>query len=272
MKETTPEELARDVRASVEKTVLQKESSRLPRWAMVVMGLFGVLLLLLLVLPGKRTEKRTATNLPSTQAIPESEIKPSYLAEFVQGEKVEKKKDKESSSIAFQPSGSLAVFIADGNQTSGILGIPMGTEIAAFIEQGSEPIIAKVSQDVAAKGQIKIPKLSRLFGAIQGENGHYLTLHFSRLSLPTGEDQPFSGTSTTKASFKRRGMRGLSILSGAALGSTGVFLPQGSGYGDTFGRNVFRGGMQDIAGYQNPEATPKIKPNKKIKIIVDRPL
>lgn len=272
--------------------LLNKPSPRLSRWVWIAGGGVGLLFLGLLLGSGHDNQPSgTREQSDFTRVIPEEEIKPSVLSAFTKEPAQPKKlKNEEPKSFAppmpMAPSGSMAIFISDNAQGgSGSLGIPLGTEVEAVIEQTVNanshgiPIIAKVTGDFIKDHKIIVPRGSRLFGETNGMTENQLGIRFSRIVFPSGEDHPFSGMTTVEGKLNRKGSnRGVSILSGAALGSTGVFAPQGMGFGDTFLRNAQRGGTNEAARdwnyYKSMEAMPviKITANKRIRVLVDRPL
>src|SRR5262249_34402296 len=133
--------------------------------------------------------------------------------------------------------------------------------------------------DFVKDGRVILPHGSRVFGQTMGNAGNQMQLRFSRIVFPNGKDHAFSGIAAVAGSLKgKHAGRALSILSGAAIGSTGVFVPGGSGYGDVFARNASQAAAgdvgRDISYYRNTDAAPvvSVPSNKKITIMVDRPL
>lgn len=228
------------------------------------------------------------------RVIPDEELKPELLSSFTQEPKKElkieaPKKDstpKETPPMIHEPSGSMAIFVADrASGTPGQLGVPMGTELGAVIEQsvlagaGGVPVVAKLSSDFVKDGRVTIPRGSRVFGQAAGSVENQLQVRFNRIVFPNGKDLPFSGVAAVEGYLKgKKGQRALSVLSGSAIGSTGVFLPGGSAYGDIFARRAGQGlageAGSDLSSYRNREAVPviSVRPNKKIVILVDRAL
>lgn len=272
-------------------------SQRISRWAA------GVLALVALVVVGlflrscfSKTPPPPAKVDPSMSSlIPDDELKPQLLASLTKDElkpeekRFPSKKDPaphEISAATLPPSGSMAIFVSDGSGgVRGGLGVPMGTELNAVIEQsviagaGGTPIVAKLLSEFVKDGRVLLPRGSRVFGQTMGSVENQLQLRFSRIVFPNGKDHPFSGITAVDGYLKgKHGQRALSILSGAAIGSTGVFVPGGSGYKDVFARNASQGAMNDVGRdlsyYRNTEGTPvvSVRSHKKIVIMVDRPL
>ncbi|QQR81252.1 MAG: hypothetical protein IPJ69_03700 [Deltaproteobacteria bacterium] len=270
--------------------LLTTPSPRLSRRVWIAGGGVGILLLTLFLWPHHEERSTSRDQGELTRVIPDEEIKPSLLSSLTKEDEKPKKAEpssRPSTSVApVAPSGSMAIFISDNSQSGGSsLGIPLGAEIEATIEQTVNanshgiPIIAKMTGDFIRDQKIVAPRGSRLFGETSGMVDSQLGIHFSKIVFPNGEDHPFSGMTTVEGHLNRKGgNRGLSILSGAALGSTSIFAPQGAGFGDTFLRSAQQGGMNEASRdwnyYKAMEAMPSIKisANKKIHILVDRPL
>ncbi len=278
------------------KTAFKTWSPRLKRWT--VFGSLGFaflgLVLLLHSSRSNRSNPNSKDDLAARQTIPDHEISSDYLASLGGSEKklIEKQKNEEKpashipQNVPLPPVGSMVIFTSDGSgETRGELGIPMGTELEAVIEKTviannrGIPVVAKLTSDHIQEGRLLIPKGSQLFGQTEGLIEDRLQVRFTRLVFPNGKDAPFSGVADAEGHLKDKKMgRAMSILSGAAIGSTGVFMPGGSSYGDTFLRGTHQGAIQDAGKdwnhYRNTQATPvlTIRAKKRIKIMVDRPL
>lgn len=295
MSGTTPESFVKQVTSKspdgVHETALTSWSKRISKKQVaVIFCVIGVGGTLLCVRGGNSLSKKETPTASMKQAIPENEIKPAFLAQLGNQENdrtaqaAQKKNDdaKKDSVIPISSGGSMAIFLSNDASSLGSLGIPMGTQLEAVLEQsgsGPTPIVAKVAQDFIKDERIKIPKSSRLFGVIQGSNDRQFNVRFTRMVYPTGEDFPFSGIASVNGSVSRKhSSRGISILSGAAIGSAGVFVPGGAGFADNFLRNVYSGGANEVShdlnAYGNSGTAPsvKIKANQRITIMVDRPL
>lgn len=260
-----------------------------------IMGTSTAIILILLVCffwPTAPKKKVSKTDPSMERFIPEDEVQPQFLASLTKDnsqQKTQASKEEKSShepvSTAIQPSGSMTIFVSNEGISTGSLGIPMGVELSAVLEQSivvggaSMPAVAKISSDFIKGGKNLLPKGARLFGQATGLVEGQLQLRFNRIVFPNGKDFPFSGVSLVEGHLKsKRGSRALSVLAGAGVGSTGVFLPGGAGYIDTFSRNAYQGAVNDVGRdlsyYRNTEATPVItvRGNKKIIVMVDRPL
>ncbi len=276
-----------------DKEIFKKDSPGLSKWIVVVGLVIGGLLALAFFFPSSGPKKAIAHADPEMSRVFPDEIQPDVLRALVQTEKRKMKKmesaegEAKAMETAFiAPTGSMAIFISDAAAGGkGPLGIPMGTKIEAIIEQtvsaggNGLPIIAMVTSDFAREDQILIPRGSRLFGQTQGNSANQLSIRFSRVVFPGGEDHSFSGVSIVEGQLDRKGgSRALAILAGAALTSTGVFAPSGTGYQDTFLRNSQMGGMneasRDLNYFHQTDGSPmvKIKANKRISILVDKPI
>lgn len=260
----------------------------------VIGGIVVIGLLYLVYSPFNRRPQAARTDPSMLRVIPDDELKPDLLSSLAREAKKEVKIEapkkeaapREAVPTVSQPSASMAIFVADrGTGISGQLGVPMGTELGAVIEQsvlagaGATPIVAKLASDFLKAGRVVIPKGSRVFGQAAGSVENQLQVRFSRIVFPNGKDMPFSGVAAVEGYLKgKKGQRALSVISGAAIGSTGVFLPGGSAYGDVFARQAGRGvadeAGRDVSSYRTREAVPviSVRPNKKIVILVDRPL
>ncbi len=188
-------------------------------------------------------------------------------------------------------SGKMGIFVQGEGGSFGALGIPAGTEIRAVIQQSvvssslEVPVVATIRREFSRDAKVLIPAGSKLLGRsgeIHSENR--LHIQFYRLVTPEGKEFPFSGIALAPNGsagligkvHRKPGTRGGSVAASAALGATGVFLPRGMNFGDTFGRGAHAGAasevQRDLNHYRQTEGNPTIEvpPDQEVIVVVDR--
>ena len=268
--------------------------------------LIGATLVAIYAFSKPRIVERKTTDTQNqliARLMPRDEVTPGYIdtigeSRFQKAIKSEEKTEDENaakqapaaasmskpiSSMMIYTSGSLASQL-------GSLGVPMGTELKAFLEktvitdERAVPVIARITDGYSDNGVTIIPRNSRLFGATQGMVEDRVNVRFSRIVFPDGKEHAFSGVALDSDGVggvegnlkKKHGRRGRSIVSSAIIGASGVFAPSGAGFSDTAVRGAQRGAagelMKDSEYYRRTEAVPivTIRAKTPLTILVDR--
>ena len=280
---------------------LHSWSERIPVWFWIMVAA-GLLIAGASYSMGKKQAKVSAPQSNAmARVIPDEAIAPTILSSMAREQLKDSKNPQEArnrneksnstqivqqASAPSSPVGSMAIYVSDGNNSFiGKLGVAMGTEVEAMIAQAftsssaNVPLIAKITKDIVRDGRLLIPASSKLFGQTSDMIEDQLNLRFTRVVFPNGEDHPFSGMGRVDGKLKgKHSGRTASVLAGASLGATGVFLPGGATYGDAFLRGAHQGAVneagRDLSYYRKTEASPvlTVKAGKKIIVLVDRPL
>jgi type IV secretory pathway VirB10-like protein len=190
-----------------------------------------------------------------------------------------------------KPVSSMMLFTAGALSSQlGSLGVPMGTELSAVLENTVitadrvVPVIARITREYSKDGETLIPRNAKLFGSTQGMVEDRVSVRFTKVVFPDGKERAFSGIALDDDGVggiagdlkKKRGKRGRNVISSALIGASSVFAPTGAGFAETAIRGAHRGASGELSRdsqyYRRTEATPivTIRAKTPFTILVDR--